>query len=125
MQLLVALIVLFFGVVDLVWVSYDLRNVAELRQSQFFIPYVAVKCINFFICVLLFIPVFFSTLAASLHTFRLNFVISLLFLCNIHVESGLLAACGESYAAPKTIFRVISFYLSICTILDLWIWNTM
>lgn len=110
---------------DLAFIAYDLWNLPGWQSSQYFAPYIVVKCLHGLACLLSFLPLVNSTLAVPRVHFPFNFVLALFVLGTLHVEAGLLAAYEDGFASPNHLFRVVVYYLGICSMLELWVVNTM
>lgn len=115
-----------FGVInDIVFIAYDLWNLPGLRDSVWFGPYLAVKCLHVLACLATSLPAVIRPLSISSRRFPFNFAASLVALGTLHVEAGLLAAYDDGFASPNHLFRVVVYFLGICIVLELWVVNTM
>lgn len=115
----------FAAAENVIFIAFDLWNLPTLRSSSLFAPYVAVKVSHTLTCLICFLPYCISSIAAPRSLFWFNFMIFQVVLCTLHVESGLLAAEGDGFASPNHVYRVLVYFLGACTVLELWVINTM
>jgi hypothetical protein len=110
---------------DAIFIAYDLWNLAGLRDSVYFGPYIFFKCFHIIACLATCLPAVVPALARPSRRFSFNFSAALVALGTLHIEAGLLAAAGDGFASPNHLYRVVVYFLGICIVLELWVVNTV